>query len=74
MSDKEYPFKLLAVNLQQSQTDPTVLFIATTIQNRSQEPIQIERGIRLPQPLDLLGSTQAQGIFRQSLSKYTLAG
>lgn len=74
VSDREYPFRLLAVNLQQSQQDPSVLFISITIQNRSSEPIQIERGIRLPQPVDLMGSTQAQGIFRESLSKYTLAG
>lgn len=74
VSDREYPFRLLAVNLQQSQQDPTVIFISITIQNRSSEPIQIERGIRLPQPVDLLGSTQAQGIYRESLSKYTLSG
>lgn len=74
VSDREYPFRLLAVNLQQSQQDPTVIFISITIQNRSGDPIQIERGIRLPQPVDLLGSTQAQGIYRESLSKYTLSG
>ena len=74
VSDREFPFRLLAVNLQQSQQDPTVLFINITIQNRSQQPIEIERGIRLPQPVNLLGSTQAQGIFRQSLSQSTLSG
>lgn len=74
VSDQEYPYRLLAVNLQQSQQDPTVMFINLTIQNRSFDPIQIERGIRLPQPVDLLGSTQGQGIFRESLKKYTLAG
>lgn len=74
VTDREYPFRLLAVNLAGSQQDPTVMFINITIQNRSQQPIQIERGIRLPQPVDLLGQTQAQGIFRESLKKYTLVG
>jgi len=74
VSDREYPFRLLAVNLQGSQQDPTVMFINITVQNRSSQPIQIERGIRLPQPVDLLGSTQGQGIFRESLKKYTLTG
>lgn len=74
VSDQEFPFKLLAVDLKLSQRDPTVLFIDMTIQNRSQDPIQLSRGIRLPQPVDLLGSTQAQGIFRESLTKPTLVG
>lgn len=74
VSDREFPFRLMAVNLQGSQRDPTVLFINITVQNRSSQPIQIERGIRLPQPFDLMGSTQAQGIYRQSLSQYTLSG
>lgn len=74
VSDREYPFRLLAVDVEQSQQDPTVIFISITVQNRSSDPIVIERGIRVPQPTDLLGSTQSQGIFRQSLSQYTLSG
>ena len=74
VSDQEFPFRLLAVDLKMSQRDPTVLFIDISIQNRSQDPIQLSRGIRLPQPVDLLGSSQAQGIFRESLTKPTLVG
>lgn len=74
VTDEEFPFRLLAVDLQQSQQDPTVIFINITVQNRSQKPVQIDRGVRIPQPHDLLGSTQAQGIFRESLQKYTLTG
>jgi hypothetical protein len=74
VSDKEYPFRLLSVNLQQSTQDPTVIFVQVAIQNRSTEPIQIERGLRIPLPLDLLGSTQQQGLIRQSLTNFVLAG
>ncbi len=74
VSDKEFPFRLLSVNLQQSQQDPTVLFINITVQNRSGDPINIERGVRLPQPADLLGATQAQGLFAETLRKFTLTG
>jgi hypothetical protein len=49
VSDKEYPFSLLSVNLTQSTTDPTVVFLDMTVQNRSNEPIQLTRGLRLPQ-------------------------
>ena len=74
VSDAEYPLRLLSVLLEQSQHDPTVVFVNSTVQNRSQQPIQIERGIKLPQPLDLLGSTAQQGVIRQSLSDFTLTG
>jgi hypothetical protein len=67
VSDKEFPFRLLSVTIQQSTQDPTVIYVNMTIQNRSTQPIQISRGLKLPLPLDLLGSTQQQGIIRQSL-------
>ncbi len=72
VSDKEFPFRLLSVTIQQSTQDPTVIYVNITIQNRSTQPIQISRGLKLPQPLDLLGSTQQQGIFRQSLQQPVL--
>jgi hypothetical protein len=72
LSDEEFPFRLLSVTLQQSATDPTIIFVNSTIQNRSQKPIQLTRGLKLPEPLDLLGSTAQQGVIRQSLSNYVL--
>jgi len=72
VTDKEFPFRLLSVQLQQSTQDPTVIYVLVTIQNRSNQPIQISRGLKLPQPLDLLGSTQQQGIIRQSLENPVL--
>lgn len=72
LTDEEYPYKLLSVNLEQSNEDPTVIFINSTIMNRSQKPIQLTRGLRLPEPLDLLGSTAQQGIIRQSLRNFAL--
>jgi hypothetical protein len=72
VSDKEFPYRLLSVQLQQSTQDPTVIYVNITIQNRSTQPIQISRGLKLPQPLDLLGSTQQQGIIRQSLQNPVL--
>lgn len=74
VSDEEFPFKLLGVQVQQSQQDPTVFFVNATVQNRSQRPIQISRGLKLPQPTDILGSNVAQGVYRQSLSNSTLVG
>ncbi len=72
VSDKEFPYRLLSVTLQQSQQDPTVIFVNLVIQNRSTQPIQITQGLRIPQPIDLLGATQQQGLIRQSLSNYVL--
>jgi hypothetical protein len=74
VSDEEYPFKLMEVRLEQSEEDQTVIFVYATVQNRSSKPIQLERGLRLPQPYDLMGATAQEGVFRQSLSNYTLTG
>lgn len=74
VSDEEYPLRLLQVSIQASDKDPTIIYVSGTIQNRSTKPIQIERGIKLPQPVDLLGATAQQGVYRQSLSNYTLTG
>ncbi len=74
VSDREFPFRLLSVNLTQSQQDPTVIFVDITIQNRSTDPIQLTRGLKIPQPTDLLGSSAAQGTIRQSLSNFVLTG
>jgi hypothetical protein len=73
VTDAEFPYRLLSVALQQSNQDPTVVFVNITVQNRSTQPIQISRGIKIPQPTDLLGATQQQGFIRQSLSNYVLA-
>ena len=70
VSDREFPFQLLSVNLEQSTKDPTVIYVKITIQTRSFEPIVLERGLKLPQPVDLLGSTAQQGAIRQSLLNY----
>ena len=68
VSDSEYPFRLLSVNLQQSTQDPTVIFVEVTVQNRSNSPIQLTRGLKLPQALALSGT------IRQSLSSTVLSG
>lgn len=72
VSDREFPFRLLSVNLQQSTQDPTVVFVSITVQNRSNDPIQLTRGLKLPQALELTSSTQ--GTIRQSLSGTVLSG
>lgn len=74
VSDEEYPFNLLQVVLTQSQKDPTVIFVNATVQNRSAKPIQIDRGVRVPLPDNLLGSTTQEGVARQSLSNFVLTG
>lgn len=72
VSDEEYPFRLLSVNLQQSDQDPTVIFVNAFVQNRSSKPIQISRGLQIPAPLNILGSTQQQALLQQSLPNYNL--
>lgn len=67
VSDKEYPMALTALEIEQSTEDPTVIYISATVINRSQQPIQIERGVRVPEPVDLLGQTAQQGVISQSL-------
>jgi len=62
VSDEEFPFQLQSVTLEQSQKDPTVLFVNVTVRNRSFRPIQFSRGLRIPLPQDLLGSTQQDAI------------
>jgi len=74
VSDAEYPLAISAVNVEQSTEDPTVIYVGTTVINRSRQPIQIERGVRVPEPLDLLGSTAQEGVIRQSLSGYSRIG
>lgn len=49
VSDGEYPFRLAGVQVEQSTQDPTVVFVDITIQSRSGQPIQLSRGLTLPQ-------------------------
>lgn len=72
LSDEEYPDRLVGVTLEQSTFDPTVIFVNITIQNRSRRPIELTRGLKLPEPFDIL--TSQQGAFRQSLIANTLVG
>lgn len=57
VSDEEHPQRLLSVDLEQSTQDPTVVFVNVTVMNRSNKQIQLSRGLRLPLPLDLLGTS-----------------
>lgn len=74
VTNEEYPIRLLSVDVQQSQQDPTVFFVQVVVQNRSGKTVEIERGVRVPEPQDLLGSTAQQGVMRQSLQGYVLSG
>lgn len=64
VSDEEYPFRLLIVNLEQDPNDPTVVYVNAFVQNRSSAPIQISRGLRLPVPFDILGSSVQDALLR----------
>lgn len=74
VSDEEYPFRLVGVRLEQSQKDPTVLFVNVDVQNRSFKSFTVSRGLRLSEPVNLLTDTAAQGVYRQSPRNYTLVG
>jgi hypothetical protein len=47
VSDEEFPFRLVSVKLEQSQNDPTVLFLNIEVQNRSFKPFTLTRGLRV---------------------------
>jgi hypothetical protein len=72
VTDEEYPFRLSAVNLQQSDQDPTIILVNCVVQSRSNKPITITREVKTPLPIDLLGSTQQRELFDQTLPNYQL--
>lgn len=74
LTDEEYPLRLVSATMTQSTSDPTLVYLNITVQNRSTKPIQLTRGLFLPQPLDLLGSTAQQGLIRQSLTGFVKNG
>ena len=49
VTDREYPFRLVGVQVEQSTQDPTVVFVDITVQNRSGQSVQLSRGLTLPQ-------------------------
>ena len=72
VTDEEYPFRLSVVNLQQSDIDPTIILVNVVVQSRSNKAIEIVRGIKVPMPIDLLGSTQQKELFSQTYPNYQL--
>lgn len=67
VSDEEFPYRLVGVRLEQSQSDPTVLFVNVDVTNRSLKPFTVSRGIRLPEPVNLLSDSLSEGVYRKSL-------
>jgi len=72
VSDSEFPFRLGQVGIEQSAKDPTVFFVNIEVRNRSFRPVQLTRGIRLPQPLNLLDETLAQSLAREGIRDFKL--
>lgn len=66
VSDEEFPFRLLVANLEQDAIDPAIIYVNAVVQNRSSSPIQISRGLQLPLPYDVLGSSVQDALLRQS--------
>lgn len=66
VSDEEFPFRLLVANLEQDPVDPTIIYVNAVVQNRSSSPIQISRGLQLPLPHDVLGSSVQDALLRES--------
>lgn len=65
VSDEEFPFRLLYVNIEQDDQDPTVIFVNALVQSRSTQPLQVSRGLKLPLPFDLLGSSVQDALLRE---------
>lgn len=72
VSDEEYPFRLSVVNMQQSSYDPTIVIVSASVQSRSRKTVDIVRGVKVPMPIDLLGSTQQKELFDQTIPTYQL--
>lgn len=72
VSDEEYPFRISGVTIQQSDEDPTVFVVNTDVYSRSNKKIEITRGVQVPMPIDLLGSTQQKELFDQTIPTYQL--
>jgi len=53
ITDREFPYRLLGVNFTQHPTDPSILYIDLSVQNRSQQAIKLTRGLRLPHNLEI---------------------
>ena len=70
VSDREFPYRMLSVNAYPSTQDPTVIYVDITFANRSMEPIQLTRGVRLP--VGVLGLSA--GTIRGSANKFILTG
>jgi len=66
VTDREFPFRLLSVVLEQNNEDPTVIFVTVTVQNRSNNPIQLTRGLKLPEALELTSSVTTQQLTTSS--------
>jgi hypothetical protein len=66
VSDEEFPFRLLVANVEPDPADPTIIYVNAVVQNRSRSPIQIARGLQLPLPYDILGSTVQDALLRGS--------
>jgi hypothetical protein len=69
VSDEEFPFRLMYVNLEQDSNDPTVVYVNALVQSRSTQPIQVSRGLKLPIPFDLLGSSVQESLLRADEAK-----
>lgn len=76
VSDGEYPFKLIGVNLEPDSQDPTIIYVTISLQSRaSSKIIPVTRSLKLPEPLNILGSSTQQALFNQTVSSgYTLTG
>ena len=70
VSDREYPYRLISVNVYPSNQDPTVVYVDITVMNRSMQPITLTRGILLPVGVLSLNAGTIQG----SANKFILTG
>lgn len=57
VSEAEFPYRLTKLSVTPSSSDPTTVFVDITIQNRSFRPVNITRGIRVPNPLNGANNT-----------------
>ncbi len=68
VSDREFPLRLVSVDVKEMVDDPTIMIVSAVVQTRSLQEIELERGLRLP------SESPTTGNIRESIINFSPAG
>lgn len=74
VSDAEFPYQLVNIDVQVSPDDPTVAVVVTTISSRSQEPVELKRIVGNPSPFTLQGDPYENIRLQPGQAEFRLRG